>query len=164
MLADQGLRRSAHALDIQWPVIPGNFMGQVSRPNGIVVDHIAIASGDRREARVKILWDDFSPGQTDVSGQVGIRAMHPVECRAVGIGFEMDDLTGGMYARIGTAGTKQIDRVIGDAAKGFFYRFLNAFDACLLTLPATIGRAAIFDAGRHPGNNSGRPWGGRVCD
>ncbi len=59
----------------------------------------------------------------------------------------MDDLPGGMYTRIGSTGTNNVDDLVRHLFQRFFEPLLNA-QTGFLTLPAVEARPVVFDAER----------------
>ena len=155
---------NTHALDIQRPVVPGHFMGQMRGPNGIVIDHIAIAPGNGRKPRVKIQTDRRNPAQRDIRRQVGIGSMNPVSRRTMRVTVKVNHLAGRVNPGIGAASTENLYRMICHAPQRLLHGLLHAGYTRLLALPAAIGRTLVLDASRHSGNNSGRLRGGRCCE
>jgi len=111
---------------------------------------------------MEIIRHDFSPAEADISRQIGIGAVEPVYGLPDGICLPMDDLAGRMNACVSASGTVQINRMVGHPAESLLDLFLDAANSGLLSLPTAVCSAAVFDTGGNPGNNSGRPRGGRV--
>lgn len=120
MHAHQMLRGFGHALGVQRAVVPGNFFVKVRRADLVVVDHIAIAPGNRLEACMKMRRHDLGPTDAHVMRQIDISAHHPRLHRALGLGVKVHHLATGVYPGVGTPGAHQRDRRIGDLGQGLF--------------------------------------------
>ena len=108
------LDRLDHALDVQRAVVPGDFLVEMRGTNRIVVDHIAITPGDCLEARMEVRRHHLGPTDTDVVGQIDIGAHDPRLQRALGLSIKVHHLPAGMHPGIGTPGTHQRHRRVGD--------------------------------------------------
>ena len=94
---------------------------------------------------MEILRHGFDPLQSNIARQAAVGAQHPGPLAALRHALEMRDLLQRVYTGIGTPGTNQIDLLVGDEPDRGFEVLLHRF-AVRLTLPAAIGRAAVFDA------------------
>lgn len=160
--AHQMLGRLSHSIGVQRAVVPGDFFVEVRRADLIVVDHIAITPGDGLEARMKVRRHHLGPTDADVVGQVDIGAHDPRLHRALGLGVKVHHLPASVYTGVGTPGTHQRDRRVGDFRQGLLQGFLHRRHAGGLALPATIARAFVFHAQGDSEKACGRHFGGRV--
>src|SRR5690606_31000158 len=154
--------RFAHTLDIKRAMIPGHLFCKVCRPDLVVVNDIAIATGHCAESRIEMHGHFLGPGHADISRQVHVRTHHPCVHRARNRSVEMHHLSAGMNQCIGASGAAQGDGVTAsDLAKCFFQGKLDGGHAITLALKATIARAFVFDAKGDPRNASGSRCGCR---
>ena len=145
--AKQLLRGGVHALLVEWLIDPPcavTMQGGSLRP---IQNAVSIAAGGGGEAGMKVIDDRFCPRDIDVIRHVAVGAQPPPALRALAAGFEMNDLSRGMYPGVCTAGTHHFYGFIGDDRQRLFQTLLYT-DTGLLPLPAVVPGAVVFDAER----------------
>ncbi|MNJ53635.1 hypothetical protein D3C77_490350 [compost metagenome] len=164
MGTEQALCGFGHALDIQRPVVPGNFLGQMRRADRVVVDHVAVTPGAGLEAGMEVCRHRPRPDHTDVVGQVEVGAHGPGALVAHGAGVEVHDLPAAVYAGVGAPGADHRNRLVGHRGQRLLQGLLDTGHAAGLALPATVARAFVFHAQGDAGVAFGRGFGGSGVD
>lgn len=149
MFAQKGFRFAPHQVVIhgQVPNLPAKIAEKRHRTRKERIDIIArngvIARMKVRIARFQLANLDGSPPET----VDGARQFLTVDFAVI---VKMDHLAPSVHARVGPAGSDQIDRSAKSRPKGFFQCGLDCYKPCLpvfvLLLPTEIGAAQIFAA------------------
>ena len=87
----------------------------------------------------------LGPDDTDIVRKMAVGAEYPAAVTAFARCVEMHNLSGRMYARIGTAGTDHFDALVGDDFQRVFDAFLHP-DTRALALPAVVRRTVVLKA------------------
>ena len=119
----------------------------MSGANWIVVNDIAITSGQSRKTRMKRCGNRFDPAHCDGIWQVGVGAVNPASIITDRCGIEVNNLSTTMNTRISTTGTDHSNRVVSDFADSCLDRCLNGRQTTFEGLPAMKSRPVILNAG-----------------
>ncbi len=145
VLAGEGLRRGVHGLVVEALGNPPDAAAVDDRRRSAIEQAIEVVAPDRRETGIEIIADGF--GREDGDGlapQMGVEGVAHRVGRPVADKVDMGDLTEGMDAGVGAPGALDHDRLAAKGGDRLFDRLLYGA-AVLLTLPADIGAAVIFD-------------------
>lgn len=97
---------------------------------------------------MEFVVDTPGPGYIDVVGQVAICAKKPTAIAAYAPRIEMHHLTRCVHTSVCTARADDLDGFVGNLRQRLFKTLLYA-QPSLLTLPAIVTRAVVFDAERY---------------
>ena len=160
MLADQHLRRLLHRIAIECAKCPTDPPGFERRADRRLQEQIAVAAAGGAEACVEALVDRLAPLDRHIGRQVAIGAAHPGNCLPFHGRVDVDHLVDRVHPGVSAASTGDSDRDICELRQ-------RLLDACLnrvvigLTLPATVGAAAVGQAQCQPAHCGARRSGAR---
>ena len=115
MAPNEVLGGMVHALGIKVLMHPPRTLPVQRRALQSIENQVAVGTGDRREAGMKLVVDRRCPGDTDVVRQVAVSAEQPAAGRPVTPGIEMHHLPRGVYAAIGATRTGDFNGFVRDA-------------------------------------------------
>lgn len=144
----QLLYRVVHGRGVEWPIHPPRPVSMQGGSLEPVQYAVAIAARGRRKARMKGVVDGQRPGDADVVREIAVRPQQPAALAALTGGIEVDHLAACVHPGIGTAGTDNVNWLIGYPGKCCLDTLLHT-DATLLALPSVVRRAVVFDAERN---------------
>jgi hypothetical protein len=96
---------------------------------------------------MKLIVNGPRPGNVDVVRKTAVYAEQPATFIALTASIKVDDLARRVYTGVGAACTDDFDRLIRNQQKRFLEALLHT-DTGLLTLPAVVPGAVVFDAER----------------
>src|SRR5450631_437146 len=154
MLAEQRLRGAVHGCGVEVTVYPGAARALERRARAAIRNVVPIDPAQRAVPRMKPRRDRARPLHGDRGRQLGICPQHPGARGAHRRGVEVDDLTDGVNAGVGTAGANRDYGRAGDESNGILHRVLHG-GRVRLRLPSGVPGAVVLDQGRYaPGVRS----------
>jgi len=143
--AQQPLRRLVHGINIERLIHPPRSVAVQRRSFQSIKDAVTIAAGRRRKSRMKLIIDGARPGYVNVVRKTAVSAKQPATFAAFAESIEVDNLARRVHTGVSAARANDFDRLIRDQRERFLEALLHA-DAGLLTLPAVVPGAVVFDA------------------
>jgi len=148
VFADEVLASLVHAPVVKRRINPPGAMPTKGRAFKSIQNAVTIIATGCGKTRVKLVSNVPGPGNADVVRQIAIHSEQPTTIVARAWRIEVDDLSSGVNARVGPAGTSHLNRMVGDLVQGFLETLLHT-EACVLALPTIVRRTVVLNTERN---------------